>query len=43
MYVDSLNEWTTSEDLKRNQFMHASNEREEWKAIAVNASFRHDT
>ena len=43
MYVDSLNTWATLKELNNNQFMNASNERERWKTMAVNACSRRDT
>ena len=43
IYVDSLNTWATSKEMTNNQFMNASYDRERWRAMAVNACFRHDT
>ena len=42
-YVDSLNNWATQKQMSNNQFMNASNDRDRWKAMAVDACSRQDT
>ena len=43
MYVNSLNRWATAGEMKNHEFMNASNGREGWRAIAINACSRQDT
>ena len=41
-YVDSLNTWATGKELSNNSFKKDSNERTQWRSMAVNACSRHD-
>ena len=43
MYVDSLNRWATTGEMKNYEFMNASSERDGWRAMAINACSRQDT
>ena len=41
-YVESLNTWATAKEMSNPSFMKASNDRRQWRTMAVNACSRHD-